>query len=130
MERRLLPINAWIALHKGEAGWPARLKEQGFAIHKFEMPMTVPSGNVVVDATSIREDPPTVVATESKSGGNISNEQAKRYAEIRPIHVARHAGLPFPHTSAATKSSTPARSRVATVCVTTSTDLGSASRCS
>jgi hypothetical protein len=38
MERRLIPINAWIALHRGEAGWPAPLRIQGFRIHRFEAP--------------------------------------------------------------------------------------------
>jgi hypothetical protein len=101
VERRLLPINAWIALHKGEAGWPPRLREQGFAIHKFEVPITVDSGTVVVDATSVRTEPPAVVTAEAKGGGSIKNEQARRYAEIRPIHVRRHAGLPFDHAGAA-----------------------------
>lgn len=100
MERRLLPVNAWIALHKGGAGWPLRFKEQGFAIHKFEVPITVASGNLVVDGTSVRMDPPAVLALEAKSGASVQNDQAKRYAEIRPIHVARHAGLPMNPASA------------------------------
>jgi hypothetical protein len=100
MDRRLLPINAWIALHRGEAGWPPRLKEQGFAIHKFEVPITVDSGTVVVDASSVRLNPPAVVVAEAKSGGSIKNDQAMRYAEIEPVHVARVVGLPFDHSIA------------------------------
>lgn len=103
MERRLLPINAWIALHRGEAGWPPRLREQGFAIHKFEVPITVESGNVVVDATSVRTDPPAVIVAEAKGGGSIQNDQALRYAEIKPRDVARVVGLPFDHSTAASE---------------------------
>lgn len=100
MERRLLPINAWIALHRGELGWPARLREQGFEIHRFEVPVTVAKGTVTIDATSIRRDPPTLLSAEGKSGVSIKNDQAQKYAEVRPLHVQRVAGLPFDHEGA------------------------------
>lgn len=101
MERRLLPVNAWIALHKGELGWPARLREQGFEIHRFEVPVTVDLGTVTIDATSIRRDPATVLSAEGKSGASISNEQARRYGQVRPGHIGRVVTLPFRHEDAA-----------------------------
>lgn len=100
MERRLLPVNAWIALHRGELGWPARLREQGFEIHRFEVPVTVDLGTVAIDATSTRREPPTVISVEGKSGASISNEQAQKYAQVRPEHIGRVVGLPFGHQDA------------------------------
>lgn len=100
MERRLLPINAWIALHRGELGWPARMREQGFEIHRFEVPVTVGLGTVTIDATSVRRDRPTVISVEGKSGVSIKNDQAQKYAEVQPLHVQRVAGLPFAHQDA------------------------------
>jgi hypothetical protein len=99
MERRLLPINAWIALHQGGAGWPHPLSEQGFALHRFEVAVTVSSGNLVIDATSVRTRPPTVAAFESKSS-SIKRDQARKYAEVTPAHVKRHAGLGVDHATA------------------------------
>lgn len=100
MERRLIPINAWIALHRGEAGWPAKLAEQGFRIHRLEAPIQTSQGQVVVDGISVADARHAVVPTECKSGQNIENDQAQRYAAMTATDVARFVGLPFGPASA------------------------------
>lgn len=100
MERRLIPINAWIALHRGEGGWPAKLAEQGFRIHRFEAPVQTDAGRVVVDGVSVADDLRAVIPTECKSGQSIENDQAERYAAMTAGNVARFVGLPFDSSSA------------------------------
>jgi len=100
MERRLIPINAWIALHRGEAGWPAPLRIQGFRIHRFEAPIGTAEGTVVVDAISVKDVGGVALATECKSGANVDIGQAKSYGAMTCTDVARFVGLPFNHESA------------------------------
>jgi hypothetical protein len=38
VDERLIPINGLIALLRGEGGWPALLREQGFRRHQLEVP--------------------------------------------------------------------------------------------
>ena len=94
MEPRLIPINVWIALHRGEAGWPRNLADQGFAIHRLEAPVSTSAGLTVVDGISVRGEPATVLVTECKAGGSVENEQARRYAAMTPQDVYRFVGLP------------------------------------
>ena len=103
IESRLVPVNAWIALHRGEGGWPRPLADQGFRIHRLEAPVGVSAAatasgapTVVVDVISVREQPPTALLAECKAGRSIDNEQAQRYGVATARDVYRHVGLPFP----------------------------------
>jgi hypothetical protein len=99
MERRLIPINAWIALHRGGGGWPAPLRGQGFRIHRLEAPVGTAKGTVVVDGISVK-DTGVALATECKSGANVPREQAEKYAAMTCEDLARFVGLPFDHQNA------------------------------
>lgn len=100
MESRLIPINAWIALHRGESGWPAKMADQGFRVHRLEAPIRTSAGQVVVDGISVSDANNSVVPTECKSGQNVETEQARRYAAMTSTDVARLVGLPFDAVSA------------------------------
>ncbi|MGE3137908.1 MAG: hypothetical protein AB7I08_07815 [Thermoleophilia bacterium] len=81
MEDRLVPLNALLALTLGHGGWPPLLGDAGFRLHLIEAPVQTSLGPVVVDVILVREEPPCVLLCEAKSGANISNPQAQRYAQ-------------------------------------------------
>lgn len=75
----MLPINAWTALIRGDAGWPRPLGEQGLATLWFEVPVSTSRSSVVVDGVAISSDQSLVVVAEAKSGGTVNTDQAQKY---------------------------------------------------
>jgi hypothetical protein len=53
------------------------------------------AGNIVADVLAASEPLKLIVLTEAKSGANIDEPQAKRYAAVVPQDVARLVTLPF-----------------------------------
>ncbi len=100
MEPRLIPLNAWIALLTGEGGWPAPLRDQGFRIQRFEIPISTSRTSVVVDGLGLNADRQILLPTECKSGNNVEADQAQRYEVMTADNVARNVTLPFPPTGA------------------------------
>ncbi len=94
MDPRLVPINGLIALLRGEGGWPALLKDQGFERHQLEVTLTTPVGDTRVDAVIYRLDPHLVLLGECKSGRNINEPQARKYEAATAEVLRRTAALP------------------------------------
>lgn len=94
MDPRLLPINGLIALLRGDGGWPALLKDQGFERYLLEMTLTTPVGDTRIDAVLYRQDPGLVLLGECKSGRNIDEEQARKYEAATADLLRRTDALP------------------------------------
>jgi hypothetical protein len=67
----------------------------GYRIHRLEAPVHTSASLVVVDGLAVAEATATVLATEAKSGNNIDEEQARKYAAMTALNVERQHGLPF-----------------------------------
>lgn len=89
MEHRLLPLNAFIALCQYGDLWPATLADVGYRLVGLEVPVPVRdgTGSVVIDALAFREEVNVNLAGEAKSGANVHEDQARRYAEMDPQNV-------------------------------------------
>lgn len=88
MEERLVPLNAVLALLRGDAGWPAPLREQGLACERLELPVTTSEGVVVIDVLAHTEPCQLIVPIEAKGGGNVEDDQAAKYLLATPKDVA------------------------------------------
>lgn len=82
MERRLVPVNAAIALCVEGDSYPAPLAAIGFQLAGIEVPVTGAGGTVVVDVVAFKPSTNTLLAIEAKSGANIDERQAGAYAAI------------------------------------------------
>lgn len=87
MDRRLIPINAWIALMRGDAGWPRPLGEQGLIPAWFEVPISTTESTVTVDGVAFSSD--LAIVAEAKSGANVDVEQARKYGAMSLQNLRR-----------------------------------------
>ncbi len=94
LERRLWPLNALIALLRGEAGWPKPLGDLGFRLHRVELPVQTDNGTVVIDVVALRDMPGATLACESKSGNNVEPEQALKYKALQAGELRRISSAP------------------------------------
>lgn len=94
MDPRLLPLNAVLALLKKDGGWFHNLADQGFRLHHIELKAQTPEGLVVADVVIYRQDPDLVVLCEGKSGRNVDEDQAKKYASADGASLRRGGSLP------------------------------------
>lgn len=94
MDERLIPINGLIALLRGDGGWPAVLRDQGFERHQLEVPLTTPEGDTRVDALLYRREPDLILLAECKSGQNIDDDQAKKYLAADAAALRRTSAIP------------------------------------
>ncbi len=86
VEKRLIPVNAFIALTSHfDTSWPRTLYDAGYRLEGLEMPAkAADDGKVVIDCVAFAEASNRFLAAESKSGNNIKAQQAQRYAELIP----------------------------------------------
>ena len=97
MEARLRPINAVLGLVQAPHDInPAALLEAGFTLEGLEIPVVTDLGNVVIDVLLFHAPAGLLVLVESKSGANIEDEQAKRYAAATPRAVVRASQVTLP----------------------------------
>lgn len=82
MDRRLIPINAWIALMRGDAGWPRPLGSQGLRPAWFEVPISTAISTVMADGVALSDDSKLAIVTEAKSGANVDVDQARKYGAM------------------------------------------------
>lgn len=96
MHARLRPLNALIGLCTPGDLNPAPLHDAGFRIAGLEVPVRTSAGNVVVDVLLAHDATSHLVACESKSGGNVEEDQARRYAllDAGAVRVAGSVTLP------------------------------------
>ncbi|MGO9974949.1 MAG: hypothetical protein ACLP01_19520 [Solirubrobacteraceae bacterium] len=80
MDRRLLPLNAVLALVNRDGAWFHDLADQGFRLYAIELKVQSAAGVVVVDAVIYRRDPELVLLCEGKSGRSVEEEQAMKYS--------------------------------------------------
>lgn len=89
MEARLIPLNAVLALLRGDGEWPTPLGDQRLACERLELPVTTSRSLVVVDVLSLTDPFSTIVPIEAKGGANIEPEQAAKYLAMTNGDVAR-----------------------------------------
>lgn len=94
MDRRLLPLNAVLALVHPDGAWFHDLSDQGFRLHSIELKVQSSAGWVVADAVIYRLDPDVVLLCEGKSGRNVDEEQARKYAAADASALRRGGSLP------------------------------------
>ncbi|MDJ0769821.1 MAG: hypothetical protein QNJ12_13550 [Ilumatobacter sp.] len=94
MDRRLVPVNAFIALAaRGPSSWPSPFADAGYRLEGLEIPLHTQNGLVVVDAVAFNPALNRFIAAECKSGNNIENEQAVRYGMLDPAELVRSTGV-------------------------------------
>ncbi len=93
MESRLVPVNAVIGLCTPGDVYPAVLAGAGYGVAGIEVPAVAGDGQIVIDAVLFRAVQNRVVAVEAKSGANVDERQARRYAELTSDDVVRAAAL-------------------------------------
>lgn len=93
MEPRLLPINAVLGLLTPADVNPAALFDAGFRLAGLEVPVVGPDGRVVADMVLFHAARSHLVLVEAKSGANIDDGQARRYAALDPIAVVQATGV-------------------------------------
>jgi hypothetical protein len=94
VDERLIPINGLIALLRGDGGWPALLRDQGFRRHQLEVPISTARGDIRADAVIYRRAPDLILLCEGKSGRNFEQEQARRYAVADLMSLRRTGAIP------------------------------------
>ena len=94
MDPRLRPLNTVLALVHPDRSWFHDLADQGFRLHSIELKVQSSAGIVVADAVLYRLDPDLVLLCEGKSGRNVEEEQAKKYAVADAAALRRGGSLP------------------------------------
>lgn len=93
MERRLLPVNALIALCNSGHLYPDTLKRSGYYVAGIEVPVVTDDGTVVIDVVMFQPERNVILAGEAKSGANVDIEQARRYGQLRADAVIQAASI-------------------------------------
>jgi hypothetical protein len=97
VDTRLFPLNGLIALlSSGADKWPKLLREQGWERHQFEVKLGSSLGNFTADAVIYRLDPDVILLSETKSGNNIEQEQARKYLDAKIDDLRRFGAVPHP----------------------------------
>lgn len=96
MEARLQPVNAILGLLTPGDVNPAALFAQGFVLAGLEVPIVGPEGRVDVDIVLFRPASSHFVLLEAKSGANIEDNQAARYAGVDAAAVVQATGVSVP----------------------------------
>jgi hypothetical protein len=94
VDPRLRPLNAVLALVHPDGAWFHDLAEQGLRLHSIELKVQSSAGIVVADAVLYRLDPDLVLLCEGKSGRNVEEEQARKYAMADAAALRRGGSLP------------------------------------
>lgn len=89
VDRRLVPLNAFIGLCTSDHLWPAPLADLGYSIRGLEIPVGAGGGRVVIDAVAFRDDNRAFLAAEAKSGKNVEVDQARAYEQIQADDLVR-----------------------------------------
>jgi hypothetical protein len=96
MEDRLLPLNAVVGLVTPHDPNPAVLHDAGFRLVGLETPMRGQASRVTVDAILLHQDTNHLLLCEAKSGANVDESQAVRYAALDPTSVVQSAYVTLP----------------------------------
>jgi hypothetical protein len=96
VEPRLRPINAVLGLVTlGEVNPPV-LAHAGFRIAALEVPVGVGDARVVIDVLLAQDRIGLLLACEAKSGANVDEEQAAKYAVLDPQAVVLAGSVDLP----------------------------------
>jgi hypothetical protein len=115
LERRLVPINAFIGLCRPSLPWPSTLADAGFWLSALEVPVITEAGTVTIDGVAHAPSTNELLAVECKSGANVDPEQAQKLGMLEPTGLVRSAAITL---------SSPARPRVEVIylCLAGQTD--------
>lgn len=94
MDKRLIPLNAVLALLRGDGGWPAPLREQGFSCERLELPVTTAASGLVIDVLAHDQPARCVLTIEAKSGANVDDSQASKYLSLEVAAIRRVLTMP------------------------------------
>lgn len=96
MEARLRPVNALLALIMRGDLTPPVLADAGFRIAGLEIPVGLPGARVVVDVLLVHDATSHLLACEAKSGANVEDAQARRYAALDAQQVVQAGAVNLP----------------------------------
>lgn len=93
MDRRLIPINAFVALCAAPgSSWPNPLWHVGYRLEALELPANPQERRIVIDCVAFHPPANRFLLAEGKSGG-IEPEQAQRYGTVDPKELVRTIGV-------------------------------------
>jgi hypothetical protein len=93
LERRLVPINAFIGLCEPSPPWPAVLADAQFRLAALEIPVRTEAGTVTLDGVAHSRTTDELLVVECKSGANVEEEQAQKLAKLQPTSLVRSAAI-------------------------------------
>jgi hypothetical protein len=93
LERRLVPINAFIGLCEPSPPWPATLVNAKFRLAALEIPVRTEAGTVTLDGVAHSRATDELLVVECKSGANVEEDQAQRLAGLQPASIVRSAAI-------------------------------------
>jgi hypothetical protein len=94
MERRLVPLNAVLALLTPDGAWFAELARQGFRLHGLEVEVQSVPGVIRVDVVAYRTAPDLLLLIECKQGRSLPERQTLGYANATSGALRKRASLP------------------------------------
>jgi hypothetical protein len=89
VEKRLVPLNALIALLEGYGGWPRQFAGDGLELRWLEVPVTTQLGLVTVDVLAYSSTLNLLLPAEVKSGANAEEDQARKYGSMTTTDILR-----------------------------------------
>jgi hypothetical protein len=89
VEERLQPINALLGLTVGNGLDRAPFRDAGFRVAGLEIPVTTVRGSTVIDLVLFNAELSLLVACEAKSGRNVEDDQAEKYASLDATAVVQ-----------------------------------------
>jgi hypothetical protein len=93
LERRLVPINAFIGLCEPSPPWPAVLANAKFRLAALEIPVGTEAGTVTLDGVAHSRATDELLVVECKSGANVEEDQAQKLAKLQPTSLVRSAAI-------------------------------------
>ncbi len=93
VERRLIPINAFVGLCRVSPPWPSMLAEAGFRLAALEVPVRTGLGTVTLDGVADAHETNDLLVVECKSGANIEVDQARKLGELDAVSVVQSASI-------------------------------------
>jgi len=102
VEARLRPVNALLGLMTPGDLTPPVLADAGFRVAGLEIPVGLESDRLVIDVLLVHDLTGHLLACEAKSGANVGEAQARKYAALDAHQVVLAGSVDLPRRTAPT----------------------------
>ncbi len=94
MDRRFVPLNALIAFcSPTRTSWPRPFFDAGYRLQALEFPVPAGDSRVVADVVAWSPTDAHFALGEAKSGANVEEDQARRYASVQTNTLVQMTGV-------------------------------------